>query len=139
MRRALSIVFMAFLVYTVFSCKAREDIQYVKNIEDVAIKESIKANTSTIQPGDQLAITVLAKDNEVAKPFNQNYYSTDMSQFSSVPSRNASIEPVYNVDSKGNIDFPILGTIILQTKTLISLKRILRKDLQNILKIQVLI
>lgn len=134
MRRALSIVFMAFLVYTVFSCKAREDIQYVKNIEDVAIKESIKANTSTIQPGDQLAITVLAKDNEVAKPFNQNYYSTDMSQFSSVPSRNASIEPVYNVDGKGNIDFPILGTINTTNQNLDQFKENLKERLTKYIK-----
>ena len=134
MRRALSIVFMAFLVYTTFSCKAREDIQYVKNIEDVAIKESIKANTSTIQPGDQLAITVLAKDNEVAKPFNQNYYSTDMSQFSSVPSRNASIEPIYNVDSKGNIDFPILGTINTTNQNLDQFKEDLKERLAKYIK-----
>lgn len=102
---------MVSLFCFISSCKSRKDIQYLQNIEDVAIKESIRANTATIQPGDQLAITVLAKDNEVAKPFNQNYYSTDMSQFSTTPTRNVSTEPIYVVDGKGNIDFPILGTL----------------------------
>ena len=65
---------MVFVLLMVFSCNTKKNIQYFKNIEDVAIKESIRANTSTIQPGDMLGIVVLAKDNEVAKPFNQNYY-----------------------------------------------------------------
>jgi len=69
------------------------------------------SNRATIQAGDKLSILVIAKDNEVAKPFDQNYYSTDMSQFSNVPSRTATVEPTYVVDGKGNIDFPILGTI----------------------------
>ena len=77
MRRVLSIFFMVFVLLMVFSCNTKKNIQYFKNIEDVAIKESIRANTSTIQPGDMLGIVVLAKDNEVAKPFNQNYYSTN--------------------------------------------------------------
>jgi len=106
----------------------------MKNIEDIAIKESIKANTATIQPGDQLAITVLAKDNEVAKPFNQNYYSTDMSQYSSVPTRSASVEPTYIVDGKGNIDFPILGEISTTNQNLDQFKENLKERLAKYIK-----
>lgn len=116
------------------SCKSKADIQYMKNIEDIAIKESIKANTATIQPGDQLAITVLAKDNEVAKPFNQNYYSTDMSQYSSVPTRSASVEPTYIVDGKGNIDFPILGEISTTNQNLDQFKENLKERLAKYIK-----
>jgi len=134
MRRVLSIVFMAFLLCTIFSCKTKQDIQYVKDIEDVAIKESIRANTSTIQPGDQLAIVVLAKDNEVAKPFNQNYYSTDMSQYSSMPTRNASVEPTYIVDGKGDIDFPILGSLNTTNMNVDQFKETLKEKLSKYIK-----
>jgi polysaccharide export outer membrane protein len=72
MRRALSIVFMASLFCLVFSCKVKEDIDYMKNIEQTAIQTSIQTSTFTIQPGDQLMISISAKDNDVVKPFNQN-------------------------------------------------------------------
>lgn len=134
MRRTLSIVFMVTSLFLVFSCKSKKEIQYVKNIEDIAIKESIRANTATIQPGDQIAITVLAKDNEVAKPFNQNYYSTDMSQFSSTPTRNSSVEPTYIVDGKGNIDFPILGTLNTTGKNIDQFKEEIKEKLSKYIK-----
>jgi polysaccharide export outer membrane protein len=134
MKKALSIIFMVILFCLISSCGSREDIQYVRNIEDIAIKESFKTNQSTIQPGDQLAITVLAKDNEVAKPFNQNYYSTDITQFSSVPTRNTSVEPVYIVDGKGNIDFPIIGTVNTTNQNIDELKYNLKEKLSKYIK-----
>ncbi|WP_312765043.1 polysaccharide biosynthesis/export family protein [Epilithonimonas sp.] len=99
------------LLLLVVSCKPKKDIDYMQNIEEIAIKTSTQGYNSTIQPGDQLLISVLAKDNEVAKPFNQNYYSTDMSQLSTMPTRNTTTDPTYLVDSNGNIDFPVLGTL----------------------------
>jgi len=122
------------LLLVVSSCKPAQDIDYMKNIEDVAIKTSIREYNSTIQPADQLVITVLAKDNEVAKPFNQNYYSTDMSQYSTVPSRNAGVEPTYLVDSKGNFDFPVLGTLNTTGKTVDQLKDELKASLSKYIK-----
>ena len=106
----------------------------MKNIEEVAIKTSIREYSSTIQPSDQLVISVLAKDNEVAKPFNQNYYSSDMSQYTNMPSRTASVYPSYIVDSKGNIDFPILGTLNTSNKTLDQFKAELKEKLSKYIK-----
>lgn len=122
------------LLLVVSSCKPKQDIDYMKNIEDVAIKTSIREYNATIQPADQLVISVLAKDNEVAKPFNQNYYSTDMSQYSNVPSRNAGVEPTYLVDSKGNIDFPVLGTLNTTGKTVDQLRDELKVSLSKYIK-----
>jgi len=122
------------LLLVVSSCKTKQDIDYLKNIEDVAIKTSIREYSATIQPADQLVISVLAKDNEVSKPFNQNYYSTDMSQYTSVPSRSASVEPSYIVDSRGNIDFPILGTLNTTNKTIEQFKEEIRDHLRKYIK-----
>lgn len=122
------------LFVIIVSCKPKQDIDYMQNIEEVAIKTSQRQYNSTIQPSDQLVITVLAKDNEVAKPFNQNYYSSDMSQFSSVPSRSAAVEPTYIVDSHGNIDFPILGTLNTTGKTLDQFKYELKEKLSRYIK-----
>lgn len=122
------------VLFMLVSCKSKKDMDYVANIEDVAIKTSLKTYTATIQPSDQLAITVLAKDNEVAKPFNQNYYSTDMSQYSAMPSRNASVEPTYIVDAAGNIDFPILGTLNTTDKNVDQFKGELKEKLSKYIK-----
>lgn len=56
------------LLLMMTSCKSKQDINYMTNIENVAIEASQRQYASTIQASDQLSITVLAKDNEVAKP-----------------------------------------------------------------------
>lgn len=107
------------------SCKTKEKINeynYLQNVENIATEVSQKTATSTIQKGDQLVILVTAKDMEVVKPFNQNYYS---SQNSITPSPSSSMnasERSYLVNSDGNIDFPILGLIETSNKTLEEVK-----------------
>jgi polysaccharide export outer membrane protein len=73
------------------SCKTQkaDDYNYLKDIEKVALENSIKNNRNTIQPGDQLVILVSAKDMDVAAPFNKSYSSTtNITQYSS-PSSNS--------------------------------------------------
>ena len=124
MRKILSVILMAAVLCVIFSCKTKTDIDYMRNIEQTAIDTSIKASNFTIQPGDMLMISVTAKDNEVAKPFNQNYSSSDISQFS-LGSNNLPMQaqssisgPTYVVDSKGHIQFPILGELSTNGKTI---------------------
>lgn len=140
MRRALSIIFMASLFCLLFSCKVKEDMDYMKNIEQTAIQTSIQTSTFTIQPGDQLMISVTAKDNEVAKPFNQNYSSSDISQFS-LPSSNLPVQgqssvsgPTYLVDSNGNIQFPILGELSTSGKTIDQFRNAIKERLKQYIK-----
>lgn len=123
MRKILSVILMAAVFCVIFSCKTRTDIDYLQNIEQTAIDASVQSSNFTIQPGDMLMISVTAKDNEVAKPFNQNYSSSDISQYT-IPSNNLPMQgqssisgPTYIVDSKGNIQFPILGELKTGGKT----------------------
>lgn len=138
MRRALSIIFMASLFCIIFSCKAKEDIDYMKNIEKTAIEKSVQ--TFTIQPGDQLVILVTAKDNDVAKPFNQNYSSSDISQYT-IPSSNLPLQsqtsvagPTFIVDSKGNIQYPILGELSTTGKSIEVFRDELKEKLKQYIK-----
>ncbi|SHK42133.1 polysaccharide biosynthesis/export family protein [Epilithonimonas mollis] len=140
MRRALSIVFMASLFCIIFSCKVKEDIDYMKNIEQTAIQTSIQTSNFTIQPGDQLVITVSAKDNDVVKPFNQNYSSGEVSQFS-LSSSNLPMQaqssvsgPTYLVDSKGDILFPIIGKLNTNGKTIEQLRDEVKERLKQYVK-----
>ncbi|MCW3170524.1 polysaccharide biosynthesis/export family protein [Chryseobacterium sp. 09-1422] len=99
------------------SCASRQEMTYLKDIENLSLDNSVKNSRSTLQPGDQLVITVSAKDLDVVKPFNQNYSSTATVAQYSVPSGNSQLQPIptsgptYVVDTNGNIDFPQIGMI----------------------------
>nr|WP_314494077.1 polysaccharide biosynthesis/export family protein [uncultured Chryseobacterium sp.] len=113
---------------TVFSCAPRQEINYMKDIENIALDNSVKNSRSTLQPGDQLVITVSAKDLDVVKPFNQNYSSTATVAQYTAPSGNAQFQPVptsgptYIVDTDSNIDFPQIGLVNTKDENVETLK-----------------
>jgi polysaccharide export outer membrane protein len=126
-----------FLVFLLVSCKtkqnAKNDLNYMQNIEQVATETSVKNSNSTIQVGDQLVILITAKDMDVVKPFNQNYSSSEMIQTNALAGGNTPNQgmvtisgPTYIVDTEGNIDFPILGKLATSNKTLTEFKNELR-------------
>ena len=122
------------VILMLFSCKTREkkvnELNYMQNIEQIAVDASVSHyRNNTIQPGDQLAIYVMARDPRVVAPFNQNYASSDVVQGntyagSNTPSlgQGSITGPMYLVDPNGNISFPYLGTISTSGKTIEELR-----------------
>lgn len=115
------------------SCKTKQaEINYLKDIEQIAVETSVKNNRSTIQPADQLEIFVTARDMDVAAPFNQTFQSSTVSN--SVPGgpqvTTSSQVPTYRVDSDGNINMNVLGKINTSGMNLEEL----RDELQNRLR-----
>lgn len=114
----------AVLSLAIFSCAPRQEINYMQDIESLALDNSIKNSRSTLQPGDQLIITVTAKDMDVVKPFNQSYSSSSTITQYSVPSSNNLSQqmPVsgstYIVDTDGNIMFPQIGVVSAKNENL---------------------
>lgn len=123
--------FLLFAALVLFSCKSRKDIVYMQNIEQLANEASIKRVQSTIQPDDQLLIYVTAKDMSVTAPFNQSV-STDANESRVAYSQPSSNMPTsgqstlsgvaYTVYPDGYIDFPVLGKIETNGKTIENLK-----------------
>lgn len=124
-------------VFILVSCKVKDrannELNYMQNIENVAIEASAKNSNSTIQSGDQLVIMITAKDMDVVKPFNQNYSSSELIQSNSFAGGNTPNQggvsiagPTYQVDTNGNIDFPILGKLNTSGKSLIDFKNEVR-------------
>lgn len=119
------------LAALLLSCKAQKDIAYMQNIEQVAQEAYTKNVQSTIQPNDQLLIYVAAKDMMVAAPFNQSV-STDGNSSRVAYSQSSTNMPTgnqtslsgvsYTVYPEGYIDFPIIGKVETQGKTLEELK-----------------
>lgn len=103
----------------------------MKNVDnEIATQISAQSSITTIQPGDQLIIVVSAKDDDVVKPFNKNYSASEISQFSD-PSINMPMQaqtksvsvPTYMIDSKGLLDFPIIGIMDTKGRTVEELKK----------------
>jgi len=116
------------LLMLLFSCGARQEINYMKDIENIVLDNSIKNSRSTLQPGDQLIITVTAKDLDVVKPFNQIYSSSSTITQFSTPSSNSLPQqipvsgPTYSVDTDYNIVFPQIGKVNVQGENIESLR-----------------
>lgn len=115
------------------SCKTKDkvnELNYMQNVEEIATEASMNNTVSTIQKGDQLMIFVSAKNMEVARPFNQSYYSAE----STSPNTAQNAERLYLVDSNGAITFPILGTIDTSNKKVEELKRELTERITTYVK-----
>ena len=128
------------LTFALTSCKTKEkasELNYMQNIEQIAVETSVKNAVSTIQPGDQLVIFVSAKDLDVVKPFNQNYSSGEIVQNAqsggNMPSSGQTVisGPTYIVDSQGNIDFPVIGRLNTSGKSIEDFKQELRNRISK--------
>ena len=137
MKKKSFIIIFSFVLFFLSSCSSKKKLDYLQNIESVALEASMKNAKSTIQPNDQLVIMVTAKDMDVVKPFNQNFSSGQILQYS-IPSNNAPTQsqtstsgPTYMVDSQGNIEFPVIGKINTENKTTEELRDILKKEISK--------
>ena len=137
MKKKSFIIIFSFVLFFLSSCTSKKKLDYLQNIESVALEASMKNAKSTIQPNDQLVIMVTAKDMDVVKPFNQNFSSGQILQYS-IPSNNAPTQsqtsisgPTYVVDSNGNIEFPVIGKINTENKTTEELRDILKKEISK--------
>jgi len=90
----------------------------MQDIDQKATEIALVKQKNTLQPGDQLVITVMAKDIDIVKPFNQNYSSGQMLQgqiSGNIPPTATTLPttsgPTYIIDQQGDVDFPVLGKI----------------------------
>ena len=137
MKKSIFVLLINLVFILLNSCTSKKKLDYLQNIESVALEASTKNAKSTIQPNDQLVIMVTAKDMDVVKPFNQNFSSGQILQYS-LPSNNAPAQsqtsvsgPTYMVDSQGNIEFPVIGKINTENKTTEELRDILKKEISK--------
>lgn len=84
-------------------CATREQIVYLQG--DQTSFEQVQNYTPTLQPDDQVVITVSAMDLESTAPFNQ------VNQF--YQGQDVNRRQTYLIDQNGEIDYPVLGKIKL--------------------------
>ena len=128
--------FLTFLLGIVLftSCNTSKEILYFQDIVVNQPEVIESARDITVQPKDQISITVSSKDPQLAALFNLTrvQYRAGTTDLRS-GNNNGEISG-YTLDEKGNIDFPVIGSLHIagmtksQIATLIK-KRLVEEDL----------
>ena len=111
---------LATIVLMLFgSCVPQRKLKYLVDEEPKAHYETYFIKDYRIQPGDNLHIQVLGLDTQTADLFSiqpggayRQYLNNELSVYLSS----------YTVDSKGYIEFPVIGNVMVRDKTLEEIK-----------------
>ena len=106
MRRVIKLFFIVATVLMA-SCVSKKDIVYFQydEIDQANVSNSYK---TIIKPDDLLQITITALDIEAVRPFNLAAVTYSTSSNSAI---GVAQQQTYLVDTKGEIEFPVLGKI----------------------------
>lgn len=124
----LSIVFIA-------SCAPREKIVYFQNLEDYVSENNIEP--TRFKPNDMISIIVSASNVESAIPFNLLSIARPVTTARSSQSlfgSGTSMEVPYMINSEGEIEFPVLGTIKIEGMSTKELQEYLITELKEYIK-----
>jgi polysaccharide export outer membrane protein len=107
MKNLILKISLVILFLSLGSCVSKKDIIYFQNDEINQVKVSNSYQT-IIKPDDLLQIVITAQDKEAVEPFNLG-----MVNFAATSNNAMGIQQQLNylVDTKGEIDFPVLGQI----------------------------
>ena len=102
------------LVIILTGCASTKKVPYMVGAESIpqeTLQQVAKSNEPIIMPGDLLEIFVSASNPDVVKPFNRMGIMMELTGNLSNYDSSGNSPSYYLVDSEGNIEFPILGTI----------------------------
>lgn len=108
------------LVACLASCKSYVSIPYFQDLNDPSNLPVLKVSNSvlTVSPGDKLNIVVTSPMTyDMASKFNLPIQSNRIGASSSLGASNSYSTMPYLIDSKGDIDFPVIGKIRVAGKT----------------------
>jgi polysaccharide export outer membrane protein len=94
--------------FTLLSCASKKDMVYLQNIEKSNNSEQATSFEPKLKADDLLSIIVSAGTPELTMPFNMPQIQGNYSD-----QNNQSGIKTYLIDSYGNIEFPVIGTVKL--------------------------
>ena len=127
------ILFLLFLFSLISSCVSGKKITYFQDINKLQQEDNSISNGLKIKTNDLLVITVSAENPESVQPFNMPVVNVPS------PGEVAKIGgqqqlQTYLVDSDGNIQFPVLGTISVEGLKRQDLSKLLEKKISAYVK-----
>ena len=93
------------------ACSTPAHISYLRDLEYNIPYDAVSAPELRLKVDDRISIQVFSINAELAVPFNTGAGLTDGVNESPLTS-------TYGVDARGNIEFPVLGTLNVEGKTL---------------------
>lgn len=121
------------MILSISSCKTHKDLSYfedLKNSTSGILKTDNHINV--LEPENELIITVTSSVPSASAQFNLPY-TNPVKAGSTETTTHAQIK-TYVVDNKGNIDFPVFGTIHVEGMTTYDLKSYLEKRISEYVK-----
>lgn len=123
MKKLVYLILFASMLFT--SCKTPQDIAYLQDVNDrVPIQTQVDGNIR-FQPGDKLSIYVHSRDKQLMDLFNLFQGTTNISN-----ATNGGMY-AYTVDKNGTIDFPVLGSVLVNGCTRTEVAQIIKQRLIN--------
>lgn len=109
---------MAVLLILPLSCSTPAKIGYLRDLEYNVPMQAKPAPELRLKVDDRISIQVFSAEPELAAPFN-----AAISGSAKEGSGSSLLGATYGVDAFGNIDFPVLGTIHVEGKTINEVKK----------------
>lgn len=128
--RFCEIILVAASVLVLDSCSTPKQISYFQDLRPGESELTLTTPTEIkIQPKDKLSILINSQDLRLTNLFNLPIVSQQVGQeYSQNTTRGLS---GYTVDSKGNIDFPVLGALHVQGMTREEVAVYIKKELRS--------
>lgn len=115
------------------SCKTKHDLTYFEDLnESQSGTLSTIQHTNRLEPENELIITVTSSVPAASAMFNLPY--TNVAPTGTTETTTAPQVKTYEIDNKGDIDFPVLGTIHVAGMTTYELKEYLEKRISEYVK-----
>ena len=132
MKLRFLLLYLLGILFLTGSCVSRKEMAYFQNMEDLNSAIDASKTNLEIQPNDLLTITVSAANIEAVQPFNLPV--TSAPSLAGGTSGRVELQ-TYLVDSDGNIEFPVLGTVhvagLTRQQLVEKLKEMISKYVQN--------
>ena len=114
--RIIRAVVLSGAMALLFACSTPTNIAYIQDVREGTVLTPPSASAIRLKPMDQISIVVSCRDPQVAAMFNLPTYTRRIGEQSNLSANlgsNTNGMSGYTVDSKGAIDFPIIGEVIV--------------------------
>lgn len=123
------IFLMAMLALALASCNTSKKIVYFQDIQVNRPEAITEARDITVQPKDQISILVSSKDPQLAALFNLPRVQYRVGD-NNMQNTNGDVSG-YTLDTKGYIDFPVLGRLYVAGMTKSEIASYIKKRLMD--------
>lgn len=127
MSRILFLFLSALLALS--SCVSSKDFVYLQDMQVGERYHFERKHEAVVHRDDRLSITVSCKQPELALPFNAQNAAVKVSSTGEISASADGTDKGYRVDVDGNIDFPMLGKINVEGRTLAEVTQIIKNGI----------